>query len=203
MGMNVHPVTTTTPSPSEPSDKRERILDAALSLFAERGFHGTPVPLVAERAQVGAGTIYRYFASKEALVNALYQRWKLAFSDAVSADFPIEKTTRAQWSHVFRRAIDFAQKNPQAFDFLELHHHAPYLDQESRALENRVMTLAQSILEASRIMKATRDESSALLISLVWGGLIQLIRCARQGMLELDAATLDRFENLTWEALRA
>jgi AcrR family transcriptional regulator len=201
--MNVHPVTTTTHTPSESSDKRERILDAALSLFAERGFHGTPVPLVAERAQVGAGTIYRYFASKEALVNALYQHWKLAFSDAVSADFPIDKTTRAQWSHVFRRAVAFAQKNPQAFDFLELHHHAPYLDQESRALENRVMTLAQSILEASRIMKATRDESSALLISLVWGGLIQLIRCARQGMLELDATTLDRFENLAWEALRA
>jgi AcrR family transcriptional regulator len=202
--MNVHPVATTTQSSSsEASDKRDRILDAALSLFAERGFHGTPVPLVAERAQVGAGTIYRYFASKEALVNALYQRWKLAFIDCVSAEFPIDKTTRAQWSHVFRRAVDFAQKNPQAFDFLELHHHAPYLDDESRALENRVLTLAQSILGASRIMKATRDEDPALLISLVWGGLIQLVRCARQGMLELSPQTLDRFESLTWEALRA
>ena len=29
-------------------DKRERILDAALVLFADRGFHGTPVPMVAE-----------------------------------------------------------------------------------------------------------------------------------------------------------
>src|SRR6185369_16360221 len=99
MGMNVHPVTTTTTAMIDSGDKRERILDAALSLFAERGFHGTPVPLVAERASVGAGTIYRYFASKEALVNALYQRWKMAFIDCVSADFPIEKTTRAQWAH--------------------------------------------------------------------------------------------------------
>jgi AcrR family transcriptional regulator len=201
--MNVHPVATTSTVSESGSDKRDRILDAALVLFAERGFHGTPVPLVAEKAGVGAGTIYRYFASKEALVNALYQRWKLAFIDCVSVDFPIDKTTRAQWSHVFRRAVDFAQKNPQAFDFLELHHHAPYLDDESRALENRVMTLAQSILGAARIMKATRDEDPALLISLVWGGLIQLVRCARQGMLELNDATLDRFEALTWEALRA
>lgn len=201
--MNIHPVATTTTSTDAGEGKRDRILDAALSLFAERGFHGTPVPLVAEKAGVGAGTIYRYFASKEALVNALYQRWKMAFIDCVSADFPIDKTTRAQWSHVFRRAVEFAQKNPQAFDFLELHHHAPYLDDASRALEHRVITLASSILGAARIMKATRDEDPALLISLVWGGLIQLVRCARQGMLVLDASTLDRFEALTWEALRA
>lgn len=201
--MNVHPVAAPSTTLVETSDKRERILDAALSLFAERGFHGTPVPLVAERANVGAGTIYRYFASKEALVNALYRRWKMSFIDCVTADFPIEKTTRAQWSHVFRRAVDFAQKNPQAFDFLELHHHAPYLDDESRALENRVLSLAQSILGASRILKATRDEDPTLLMSLVWGGLIQLIRFSRQGCVAITPEVLDRFELLTWEALRA
>lgn len=201
--MNVHPVTTTTSVSIESGDKRDRILDAALVLFAERGFHGTPVPMVAERAGVGAGTIYRYFASKEALVNALYRRWKMAFIDCVSADFPMDKATRAQWSHVFRRAVEFAQKNPQAFDFLELHHHAAYLDDESRAVENRVLTLAQSILGASRILKATRDEDPCLLISLVWGGLIQLVRSSRANLIELSPEVLDRFESLTWEALRA
>ena len=47
-------------------DKREAVLGAALELFVERGFHGTTVPEIAERAGVGAGTIYRHFASKEA-----------------------------------------------------------------------------------------------------------------------------------------
>ena len=76
--MNIHSVTilrlaaTVQQSP----DKREAILDAALELFAERTFDGTAVPLIAERAGVAAGTIYRYFDSKEALVNALYRRWK-------------------------------------------------------------------------------------------------------------------------------
>ncbi|MEA2752174.1 MAG: Bacterial regulatory protein tetR family, partial [Myxococcales bacterium] len=41
---------------SSPSDKREAILDAALTLFAERGFHGTSVPDIAQLAGVGAGT---------------------------------------------------------------------------------------------------------------------------------------------------
>src|SRR5262245_20911865 len=46
-------------------DKEEAILNAALELFVERGFHGTTVPSVAERAGVAPGTIYHYFASKE------------------------------------------------------------------------------------------------------------------------------------------
>ena len=72
----------------ELGDKEEAILAAALELFAERGFYGTAVPAVAQRAGVGAGTIYRYFDNKEALVNVLYRRWKQAYSLALMTDFP-------------------------------------------------------------------------------------------------------------------
>jgi AcrR family transcriptional regulator len=59
-----------------------------LDLFAERGFYGTAVPLIAERAGVGAGTIYRYFDNKEALVNALYQKWKAELFHATLENLP-------------------------------------------------------------------------------------------------------------------
>jgi AcrR family transcriptional regulator len=198
--MNIHPVDTATVNAT---DKRDRILDAALSAFAERGFHGTPVPLIAERAKVGAGTIYRYFESKEALVNALYRRSKLAFLDQVSVGFPADKSPRQQWGHIFRCTLDFATKSPEAFDFLEMHHHAPYLDDESRALEARVWGMAQQILGASRLLQLTRNEEPTLLISLVWGGVIRLVRCAREGLVELSPSVVERFENLCWESIRA
>src|SRR5262245_31156210 len=86
-----------------PTDKREAILSAALELFAERGFHGTAVPLVAEKAGVGAGTIYRYFESKEALVNALFQQWKEAIGSAVLTDFPFQSPVREQFHAFFSR----------------------------------------------------------------------------------------------------
>ena len=57
-------------------DKKELIMAAALELFAERGYHGTPVSLIAEQAKVGSGTIYRYFKDKDDLVNTLYRHWK-------------------------------------------------------------------------------------------------------------------------------
>ena len=70
------PMQTRATTPEAVEAKREAILDAALSLFAERGYHGTSVPSIAKRAGVGAGTLYRYFENKEKLVNALFLREK-------------------------------------------------------------------------------------------------------------------------------
>src|SRR5262245_1401210 len=117
------------------AEKRDAILDAALELFADLGFHGTAVPLVAERARVGAGTIYRYFESKEALVNALYQREKRRMLDAVLAEFPVDKPAREQFRTFFVRMAAYAKAEPIGARFMELHHHAAYLDDESRQLE--------------------------------------------------------------------
>src|SRR5262245_66553135 len=58
-------------------DKRRRVLDAALKVFAERGYHGTTVPDVAAAAGVGTGTLYHYFEHKHQLVNEVYRDAKL------------------------------------------------------------------------------------------------------------------------------
>ena len=66
--------------------RQEAILQAALQLFAERGYHGTAVPEVASLAGVGTGTIYRYFESKHKLLLYLtswywgWMEYKLIFS---------------------------------------------------------------------------------------------------------------------------
>ena len=59
--------------PPDRPDRRESIMDAALACFVERGFYGTAIPQIADKANIAAGTIYHYFESKEALVNALYR----------------------------------------------------------------------------------------------------------------------------------
>src|SRR5690242_14559064 len=106
------------------TDKREAIMNAALELFVERGFYGTAVPEIADRAGVGAGTIYRYFDSKEALVNALYRQEKERFGTLL-IDFPKHVTTRELLRTMWMRMVRFVVDNPKPFVFLELHHHAP------------------------------------------------------------------------------
>jgi AcrR family transcriptional regulator len=51
--------------------RREKILDAALTVFAERGYEAARLEDVAARAGVAKGTLYLYFEDKEALFEAL------------------------------------------------------------------------------------------------------------------------------------
>lgn len=75
-------------------NKQEDIFDAAMQLFAERGYDGTTIPMIAEKAKVGAGTIYRYFENKEALVNSLFSKSVLQLSELIKTDFPVDATIR-------------------------------------------------------------------------------------------------------------
>jgi AcrR family transcriptional regulator len=55
-----------------PKDEvRARIVAAAAEVFSELGFAAATVALVAERARVSTGNVYRYFASKEELLRAV------------------------------------------------------------------------------------------------------------------------------------
>lgn len=54
-------------------DKRDRILQAAVKVFAKNGFHATRVSEVAKAAGVADGTIYLYFDSKESLLVSLFE----------------------------------------------------------------------------------------------------------------------------------
>jgi len=66
---------TQTVLPHQPA--RERILDAALAVFAERGFEGGTIRQIAHKAEVAEGLIYHYFSSKEALLGELMRRESL------------------------------------------------------------------------------------------------------------------------------
>lgn len=55
-------------------ERREQaILDAAASLFAERGYRAANIEDIAERAEVGVATIYKYFGTKTGLIRELFR----------------------------------------------------------------------------------------------------------------------------------
>ena len=59
-----------------PGEKRKRILDAAIRVFAEHGYHGSRVGDIAEDAGVAHGLLYHYFASKEEVLRTIFvENW--------------------------------------------------------------------------------------------------------------------------------
>lgn len=187
-------------------DKRRLILDAALRVFAERGFHGTSVPEVAEAAGVGTGTLYRYFAHKEALVNEVYRDAKLrlraALLDGLAA--PSERTDDAErWFYeLWRRLGAFSAAEPEAFRFLEMQDHVAYLDAESRQVELSV--IGPLFVAGKQVRDRATGRSDApldILIALLWGAFVGLIKAARLGYLTLDAARLQQAGHACWRMI--
>jgi TetR/AcrR family fatty acid metabolism transcriptional regulator len=85
-------------------DKRERILDAAVRVFARKGFYLTRVSEVAKAAGVADGTIYLYFKSKDDILLSLFEHRierLLAFMDTelprvASATYKLKRVIELQ-----------------------------------------------------------------------------------------------------------
>ena len=197
------PQITPTATAKKSRSKRADILEAALALFVDRGFHGTAVPALARRANVGAGTIYRYFENKEALVNSLYRQWKMAISDHVTMSMDVDQPPRELFGRFWQRTIEFARTNPRAFAFLELHHHSSYLDAESKAVEERVVLLARGLIETMKADGALKDAPAELLMSLIYGALVGFVRGAWEGRYPLNNELSAKAEECAWSAIRS
>jgi AcrR family transcriptional regulator len=66
-------------------DTRERLLQAAFRLFAERGADAVPINEITEAADVGFGSFYNHFASREAIHQALLEQVFEEFGKALDA----------------------------------------------------------------------------------------------------------------------
>src|SRR5450432_599594 len=102
------------------SSRREEILDAATDLFAEFGYSEAVTKDLANKLQVGKGTIYRYFPSKRdlflATVDRVMRRMRIHVDQAV-ADIPDLLDSLEEGTRAFLR---FFAQNPNYVELLIL-----------------------------------------------------------------------------------
>ena len=182
-------------------DKRSRLLEAALSLFEAKGFDAVTVPEIARAAGVATGTVYLYFRDKQALVNALYRHWKGRYNALVLAAPPADASPRHAFAHYWQRMTLFARTYPSAVRFMDLHHHAPYLDEESRALSLDYLKVAEAFVREAKAQGAIRDLDPKLIVALMWGAAAGLVKFAASGALTLDQIMATAMEDALWRAI--
>ncbi|MCP4907303.1 MAG: TetR/AcrR family transcriptional regulator [bacterium] len=58
------------------AEKRRLIVDAAIKVFAEKGYHGTRISDIAKNAETAYGLVYHYFKNKEEILDTIFlERW--------------------------------------------------------------------------------------------------------------------------------
>ena len=71
------------------TDKKNRIIEAAVMVFAQKGYASATIADIAARAEIGKGTIYEYFTSKEDLFFAVFKWFKIQTGDAAKVNIEV------------------------------------------------------------------------------------------------------------------
>ena len=180
-------------------DKRTAILQAALKVFAEGGVNGVPMPALAEEAGVGTGTIYRYFSSKEVLVNELFREEKLSLNKRLYSNLDASLTPYEKFALVWQRMVLYTREAPASYRFMELQDHRPYLDDESRSMERKTRA---PLLDHYRLLQKQgvyrQDIRAEVLMALIWGAFVNMIKAERHGLISLDQNDIDAARDACW-----
>ena len=71
------------------ADKKNRIIQSAVMVFSQKGYASATVADIAARAEIGKGTIYEYFNSKEDLFFAVFEWYKTKTEDAARVNLAV------------------------------------------------------------------------------------------------------------------
>jgi AcrR family transcriptional regulator len=183
------------------TNKRTAILDAALELISERGFHDTPVSKIASTSGVSAGIIYHYFDSKDQLIQELYGEVKLDMLRSVGDGYSSDPSYRERYDRLWSNSVDYAISHPTQMKFLEQFENSSYL---KPTLPDAVLAEAERLVGfysdgiADGVLK---DLPPAALISMSVGVAAALSRQHLSGVLVLDDELSTASALACWEAI--
>lgn len=142
-------------------DNQTQILNAALKLFVEFGFHGTPTSKIATEAGVSNGTLFHYYKTKDELVSALYIDVKNRLVNSMDSEVQKFSSIKEKIYAVFRSTILWALKNQEAYFFIQQVHFSPHvylISDEIKTQQARIHTELLGLAYSQNLLKPLDPE---------------------------------------------
>jgi len=187
-------------------DKRDEIVRAALELIAENGFHGAPMAMIAEHANVGAGTIYRYFENKDVLINELYGDIEKNIMTALQEGYSVEKPFRERFLHLGTELLHHFIHNPLVFRYLEQFHNSPYgvAFRRDKILGTSTgdCNVFRELFQLGITQQILKDLPLVILFALFFGPVLSVARDHILGFVELDETLIHQTIEACWDGIK-
>ena len=183
-------------------DKRTLILECTLNLISEQGFHGTPISMIAQRAGIGAGTIYRYFANKEDLINELFKDIKRDIIKAMLNNYREEGSYEERFMHLWKNMVYYFMEHPKEFQFIEQHRYAPYVSNLTREESFMILSPIMMFFIESKRAKAMKDLPLYTIIALLYGPIVSLLKQHIDNNQNLSTDRINQAAEACWDAVK-
>lgn len=161
------------------ADKRERILDAALHVFARQGFYNAKISQIARHAQVADGTIYLYFENKDDLLIQLFEEKMEEIIQRLELEL---KTVGGDALTRIRRMVHvhlaMATEQPVLAEFItvELRQSAKFVREYDNPKFQAYLTIVRDLVEeGQRTGLLQPGLESRLLVRMIFGALDELL----------------------------
>lgn len=187
------------------ADKREEILRAALVLIAENGFHAAPMAMIAEKAGVGAGTIYRYFENKDVLIRELYKELEERMFPVILAGYNSDASVRKRFLHLGTSLLRYFIQNPLDFRYLEQFHNSPFGAEYRRDKilgKKEGCDVFRSLFDYGVAGQVIKELPLTILFSLAFGPILAVARDQILGFVEMDETMIVCTIEACWDGIK-
>lgn len=156
----------------EKEEMRRLILDAAKSIFLEKGFHSTSLRNIAEKIQYSPGTIYLYFKDKDEIFHALHEE---GFAKMLQMMAPLQHVQDPMQRLIAmgRVYMNFAWENKDLYDLMFIME-APINSEKDRdkwVMGNQTLEQLKQILTQCKQVGYFKDMDPEYLSFLIWSAL--------------------------------
>lgn len=185
-------------------DKREEIVRAALELIAEHGFHGAPMAMIAGRAGVGAGTIYRYFENKDVMITELFRELEERSYPMIKEGYALDRPLRERFVHLNTSLIHYFIENPLDYRFIEQFFNSPYgvIHRRDKLLGTKEgCDVFKELFEDGISQQVMKELPIVILFDLAFGPILAVARDHILGFIVLDDALIARTVEACWDAV--
>jgi AcrR family transcriptional regulator len=189
-------------------EKREAIMRAAMELIAEHGFHGAPTAMIAEKAGVAIGSIYRYFANKDALIMALNAEIEISAMKEITLGYDPGRPLMDRYCHIAKGMLAYMISHPLEFRFVEQFFYSPYgivLRRDRFFSETGAdckTDILKELYEHGKAQQILKDFELAIFFSLAFGTLFNVARDNIVGINKIDDTVIDKIVGACWDAIR-
>jgi AcrR family transcriptional regulator len=186
-------------------DKRDDIIRAAMELIAEQGFHGAPMSMIAEKAGVGTGTIYRSFESRDVLIKELYREKYERFMAFLLEKYQHDRPVRECFFHIGSGIIEYFIRNPLEFRYFEQFHNSPYGVEYRR---NRIIESADKqdifieLYERGAAQQVIKDLPHVIFFNLAFAPITWTLRDHVLGFVALDDSLSRKIVGACWDSVK-
>ncbi|MGA2525423.1 MAG: TetR/AcrR family transcriptional regulator [Smithellaceae bacterium] len=183
---------------SRAKTRKDRIMDAALRIFAEKGFQNATITEISKEAGVSEATIYEYFGTKEDLLFAIPEKISNETFEESSKVIPFIKDVEGKMRAILLSYVQLYQSNPHysALVLLQLMSNKRFRQTPAHAAIRRS---AHSLLDCIRegIADGTfkKDSNPYLIRSMLMGTIEHLfIHWHMQGMPKRKTSIMDMLD---------